>query len=1828
MKILYFSNALDLTDYKVYETDLTLRDWMKSMQMEPSEYAAISGEGEAELDKTYGVVAVSPLILGGGGSKGKNIATIVLGAALMAATGGTAALFGGGAAGLVMAKTLGLGLVLSGGAGLLMGKMKMPSMDKYTAESTERSYSWNAGKVSRSRGSKGVTFGTGVIPEGELLSYRTYGANTFKVSNTQNDTETSSHYIEMLIGAGEGSLDSITDLKINGIPAADIKNLKFDYRLGTNNQQPFTSLIDSQTGIKSIESEIPLKTADSDEFMQFALSGACDFFHVTVSAGSWYLMNVSDGSKKPAYCSLVLEYRKTGTEIWKSGGITGLPSSSLSYISTKPLYFDIKVEPEDGYGAYEVRLKNTSAVLNKEKGWLSDTEFAEVPDRAFIHLTCNNAVCYSASEQAFPNTALLYLRLPASEALSGSLPNVTWKQNRANIIVKTQSGYETRPADNLAWAVYDILAQIRKDDFNNSYHVCGENPDNIDLEKFEAFAGFCETIKAKGNWFLNRTRPAWEHAQDIATSCRAFIGLRNGKVSPFWDEPVAMSQIFTSGNIVAGSMTGGYISKTDRATAIEASFNDEQNDFKTSTIRITEGADDGSDAVRITFAGLSHKDGVYNQARYLLRRNKYLQQTVSFKASIDSIVCELGDVIGIQSDVAQWGAGGRILEADSVIKKLKLDTAVTLETGKNYGLLIRHQDGTLERRKPDETEGVHEVLTFSVDAFTAFPAYGDVYSFGVFNAEVKPFRVEAITREDDLTASIECIEYNENVYAAGTAPKINYTSVPTVINSLTALSYTDSGAISIGWNASNAKQVQIYINDEYAGAVEGNNFTVPALDGATKVKVIPIGYNGKAGQPMEEIITPQYLPPPKPQLAELTPVALGAVAKFDNIPQGKSIVWLIVSKDGKELAKQAVIGDSLSVYIPLPAGVSQLEAVFVNSWNLISAGLLFSAEPSGIDTAMLNSGLLEMPGGSVFSLGLKGCTTESIKEVGGIKDVSGCGNHGQAFGAVEVVTDPQEGQVLHITGDGYCQIPGDMLVGDARSFKVRFKVGANSSSWVAIFAQGSDRDLSASGRIGILYDLSNQSLALCVGDGTNYNVCHYGNIDEGWHTTIFTVSLKDGVIEAWLDGIKVAEISLTLTAILQGGGVFLGAIPSTNADLYVSHGSVYNYKLSPAQIKTLFMFPQEALFAQLGADTISANAIGAKHLVKTEALITEEAQISTGLFDKIVVGSSSYQATKTTATNAQNKANAAQAAADLAETTATNAQNKANAAQAAADLAEKRYTYEIDLTGSQYDPNIYYPITFSLDTDKIKIYTVKAPFDFMGVPWSTHSNPDRKYISAEVSISAIGEAWGGNPVVNYLRLFNYKLCPKPPIYAMTQCRYNSKSVFFLRGGAVYVLDTPVQGVPRVYTELTNIHISDWPWHVAPVADPSSITAQRTDNSSVVLKIFDEKYVHDWVTPGTTTIDGGSVTTGTVTALQLAALCVTAAKIAAEAVTTAKLAANAVTTAKLAANAVTTAKLATDAIKSLNYIPPASGGTFAQDGSFLDLANGSFSSKGFSIDSSGNAYFAGDITGSSGTFYGSLRVGETTYAPGIVLRGNPIYIDLGVYCFNGAPVESTISHYLKIVFDGGSFSLDIWVGRSFGRDGSGIKGLDVVARGHVGGSGGLLTVEAINNVTDKRCYLKISNYEGKGYGGNHYLIRPSIVQLSGPDITQLTTAPSGTMQVIEKREIAGEAVVALEGGIIWSTVGGNQSYRNSGTLVLKLNNGKMFMIGMWPYASVKAAIMTFPVPFKNATYSILAYHAQMHLFDLEFSEKTTSSIRVATRDDLWLGGVIWFAYGDY
>lgn len=93
--------------------------------------------------------------------------------------------------------------------------------------------------------------------------------------------------------------------------------------------------------------------------------------------------------------------------------------------------------------------------------------------------------------------------------------------------------------------------------------------------------------------------------------------------------------------------------------------------------------------------------------------------------------------------------------------------------------------------------------------------------------------------------------------------------------------------------------------------------------------------------------------------------------------------------------------------------------------------------------------------------------------------------------------------------------------------------------------------------------------------------------------------------------------------------------------------------------------------------------------------------------------------------------------------------------------------------------------------------------------------------------------------------------------------------------------------------------------------------------------------------GKTTINGGLLQTGTVQATAIVA------------------------------HSITTNELASDAIKSINYVESTID-DFSLSGTFINMLNGTFTSKMFRIDENGNAYFKGNITGASGTFSGTLN----------------------------------------------------------------------------------------------------------------------------------------------------------------------------------------------------------------------------------------------------------------
>lgn len=107
-----------------------------------------------------------------------------------------------------------------------------------------------------------------------------------------------------------------------------------------------------------------------------------------------------------------------------------------------------------------------------------------------------------------------------------------------------------------------------------------------------------------------------------------------------------------------------------------------------------------------------------------------------------------------------------------------------------------------------------------------------------------------------------------------------------------------------------------------------------------------------------------------------------------------------------------------------------------------------------------------------------------------------------------------------------------------------------------------------------------------------------------------------------------------------------------------------------------------------------------------------------------------------------------------------------------------------------------------------------------------------------------------------------------------------------------------------------------------------------------------------------TITAAEIKAGTITGDKIAAGTIDASKIKAGTITAIQIAANAITAEKIAANAVTAAKIATDAIKSRNYVANSVG-------SFLNLADGTFTSKNLKWTSDGS------LTGSNVNLTGTI-----------------------------------------------------------------------------------------------------------------------------------------------------------------------------------------------------------------------------------------------------------------
>lgn len=645
-----------------------------------------------------------------------------------------------------------------------------------------------APKVDRSNSEQSNTYGWGgtetVTGQGYPLAV-TYGrmksAGILLSRHVISDGE--KQYLNLLYCAGEGELSKIEDIRINTNPISNYKDVQVDIRKGTNDQTVIPNFNDNFA-----DQSLNYELTESWNTQQVQ-GNACDAIELTVGfPNGLYYSNDSGGADRTSV-TLKAEIRKVGDESWQALPLAN-QKGMAGHIKRRDAWNFIKSDnsvtnTSDYAGRIEEATNNAFYRVfrfdNLEKARYEIRMRCSAKDgKSLRHV---NKVYWVQLTQIIyddfvhPGKALIGIKALATSQLSGTDPKVTWIQERSEVYVFNPyiNKYEAQPADNPAWAAYDLIHICRK--IGGEYIVFGQPHMRLDYNAFKAWADKCKTNGFTFNYIYDTAMRLWDalkYPEAVGRGKVIPVGTRFTCVSDYQSTPV---QLFTVANIKHGSFTEEFQGVEARANSVEISFLNKDKDYERDVIPVYGDTYDESDTLtnpaQVELMGCTSLEQAYKHGKHFLRCNKYEIRTVTIEAFTDAIACTVGDIILIQHDIPEWGEGGRVVAVSG--QTITLDKEVSVQPGKNYQLLIRSNSTDIV-----STFNVVNVSGLNVIVKEAIPVQPDaVYAFGEVSKSAKPFRVLAITKTlSEMTRKIQCMEYYPELYVSddGTVPSIDYTN--------------------------------------------------------------------------------------------------------------------------------------------------------------------------------------------------------------------------------------------------------------------------------------------------------------------------------------------------------------------------------------------------------------------------------------------------------------------------------------------------------------------------------------------------------------------------------------------------------------------------------------------------------------------------------------------------------------------------------------------------------------------------------------------------------------------------------------------------------------------------------------------------------------------------------------------------------------------------------------------------------------------------------------------------------------------------------------------
>jgi len=714
---------------------------------------------ESYIPADFTVVIVTAKVQGGG--IGKFLGFVAMVAVMVyagAVAGGAWSSWAGAAF-----KAGHLGAVLAGAAVATIGGMVVnsifPQQTATLAESENSSptYGWDVPAPANAEGNVvGMTYGE-CIPQAQVLTQHVETCN-------------GKQYLCLLLCGGQGPIDSISNIRIGNNAIGNYSDVQIETRLGTNEQTPISFFNNNP-----IDQYVSLELDTSSPLIQTTTSKSATSLEVTMTwPGGLYKIN-DDGNYENTTVKMLLEYRVAGTSAWT----TWLNTWNVTNNTNSELNQSVRIS---GLAAaqYEVRV----TLIER------DTSSRAATITRWTLLTTYDNGAYSR-----PGKVLVGLRILATNQLSGGVPSINWRQRKDTVWVWNPYNrcYERRSADNPIWAAYDILHRcdrllnINTGGYEFVVNGCAVSRLTKYWDQWVTAAAYSDGLVNNQNGeqekrfmfdvFYDTSQKKIAAAQKAAKVGHATILKHGNDLGIVVDMPGDITQIFGEGRTTAESVSGFFTGSDERARVLEITYNDKNDDYKNTRFlcRSNNWLEDDreNDPTPLSLFGVARRSQAWREGIKAILTNQLQLQYVEFKADVDALRSEFGDIIGWNHRANRIGIeSGRVVSADA--SSVKLDKNIDFSSGKTYEIWIQKSDDTLVHKTFAGTDVTTDTISVSL-ATSEIPAQYDNYALGLVDAAVKPFRIVNIGISQDQLCSIKCCEYNAAVYADS---DIDYSQFP------------------------------------------------------------------------------------------------------------------------------------------------------------------------------------------------------------------------------------------------------------------------------------------------------------------------------------------------------------------------------------------------------------------------------------------------------------------------------------------------------------------------------------------------------------------------------------------------------------------------------------------------------------------------------------------------------------------------------------------------------------------------------------------------------------------------------------------------------------------------------------------------------------------------------------------------------------------------------------------------------------------------------------------------------------------------------------------